>query len=101
VIVATTAEGAGEEPVLDTTEPKTLVLPGESDTFSGSRPAPGPAEISRIAELPKNCDPENTPALRPPEESAFTPFPRQSTAVPVTQGEIVRSQIGKSHTLRE
>jgi hypothetical protein len=75
VIVATTAEVAGEESVLNTTEPETLVLPGESGTFSGSTPAPGPAETSGIAELPKNCDPENAPALSPPEESASTPFP--------------------------
>jgi hypothetical protein len=50
VIVARMAEAAGEAPVLNTTEPKTLVLPGESDTFSGSTLAPDPAEISGIAE---------------------------------------------------
>jgi hypothetical protein len=87
VIVATVAEAAGVVPDLNTMVPETLVLPGASVTLAGDIPAPGPAEIRGTAEFPMNCEPENTVALSPADESAFAPLPTQINGAPITHGE--------------
>src|SRR5271168_2044692 len=87
VTFATVDSASGAVPVVNNTEPETLVLPAVSETPEDETPAPGPAAATGTPGLPRYCDPISWPVLRVPEALPVEPFPTHSAAVPTVHGD--------------